>query len=284
MQAAETIFQKQSAREITAGWRFRPATLDRAVFNDVIFENEYRLPSRFAPDDIVLDVGAHIGSFAYAALLRGCQKVFSVEPDRANCEIALENLRDYVEQSRVTIEHGAVWRSDPNDDVLLFDGYHPFPKSFAGTEGILNTANGSVIWGVGERVPKIAFDELVDQLPNAGEKRIRLLKLDCEGSEWPILFTSQRLHLVDEICGEFHEIGGDFLEISEDRDVQQPVFHTADEKFTLERLVAFLNAAGFEVTTRRHRRPDGAKEGLGLFFARRLLLDSSQPGPSAQHS
>lgn len=277
MQVTEPTFQGRPASEITAGWTFRPGTLDRAVFNGVVFENEYQLPSRFAPDDIVIDVGAHIGSFAYAALLRGCQQVFSVEPDPANCEIALENLRDYVEHSRVTIEYGAVWRSDPNDDELLFDGYHPFPKSFAGAEGILNTANGSVIWGLGERVPKLPFDELLDQLTNSGEKRLRLLKLDCEGSEWPILFTSHRLHLVDEICGEFHEIGGDFLEISEDRPVQQPVFRFGDEKFTSERLVGFLNEAGFEVTSHRHRRPDGAQEGIGLFFARRRSLSSFNP-------
>jgi hypothetical protein len=110
----------------------------------------------------------------------------------------------------------------------------------------------------------------VDRATNNGEHRVRLLKLDCEGAEWPILLTSQRLGLIDEICGEFHEIGGQFLEISEDRPEQQPVFSFANvEKFTIDMLVDTLSDAGFAVTWRRHTRPTGAIEGLGLFFATR---------------
>ena len=48
-------------------------------------------------------------------------------------------------------------------------------------EGIVNTGNGSVVWGLGEPVAKIAFDEVVDLATNGGERRVRLLKLDCEG-------------------------------------------------------------------------------------------------------
>ena len=65
---------------------------------------------------------------------------------------------------------GAAWRSDRNTDELYFDGYHPFPKSFIGMEGILNTGNGSVVWGSGEPVAKVAFDEIVDLVTNHGER------------------------------------------------------------------------------------------------------------------
>ena len=255
---------------VKEAWRFRPGTLDQAIFNGVFLFNEYQLPDRFAPGDIVIDVGAHTGSFAEAAVSRGCENVYSVEADPLNCEIAAENLRPYIERGHVRLVSGAVWRSDPNDDELRFDGYHPFPKSYTGMEGIINTGNGSVIWGDGEPVAKIAFDEIVDFLTNRGEKRIRLLKLDCEGAEWPVLLTSQRLDLIDEICGEFHEIGGEFLEISEDRPSKESIFRREGfAKFTIEELVSYLSGKGFAVTYQRHRRPDGALEGLGLFFARR---------------
>ena len=56
----------------------------------------------------------------------------------------------------------AVWRSDPNDDDLRFDGYHAFPQSYTGMEGVVNTGNGSVLWGDGEPVAKVAFDDVVD--------------------------------------------------------------------------------------------------------------------------
>jgi FkbM family methyltransferase len=257
-------------RIMTETWKFRNETMDRAIFNGVVAYNEYELPPRFAPEDIIIDVGAHIGSFAHAVVLRSCENVCSIEPDRENCEIAAANLREYSERGVVRLVRGAVWRSDPNDDELCFDGYHPFPKSYAGMEGIINTGNGSVIWGEGELVPKLAFDDIADSLTNSGEKRVRLLKLDCEGAEWPILLTSRRLHLIDEICGEFHEIGGQFLEISENRRSKAPIFCTDRRvKYTIGVLERFLNDAGFVVTYHRHRRPTGALEGLGLFFATR---------------
>ena len=52
---------------MTDAWRFRDGTLDKAIFNAVVRLNEYRLPDSFAPGDIVIDVGAHIGAFAEAA-------------------------------------------------------------------------------------------------------------------------------------------------------------------------------------------------------------------------
>jgi FkbM family methyltransferase len=261
---------------MTEAWRFRDGTLDRTIFNIVVLFNEYRLPDSFAASDIVIDVGAHIGSFAHAVLSRGCENVTCVEADRTNFEIAKENLASSIESGHVQLVKGAVWRSDGNTDQLCFDGYHVFTDSYPGLEGIVNTGNGSVVWGSGEPVAGIAFDEIVDRVTNNGEHRVRLLKLDCEGAEWPILLTSQRLGLIDEICGEFHEIGGEFLEISEDRPAKRPVFSFANvEKFTIDVLVDHLTDAGFTVTWDRHRRPTGSLEGLGLFFATRAARHES---------
>jgi len=255
---------------VTDAWSFRPGTLDQSIFDGVVALDEYRLPERFEPDDVVVDVGAHIGSFAYAVVLRGGKHVWSIEPDRTNCAVAAEHLRPYVDRGCVRLMHAAAWRSDPNDDELRFDGYHAFPRSYAGMEGILNTGNGSVVWGLGEPVAKIAFDDVVDLATNRGERRVRLLKLDCEGAEWPILLTSQRLHLIDEIVGEFHELGGPFPEIGEDRPSNAPVFHSDRVAgFTIEELVRLLGDAGFCMTYSRHVRPGGALEGLGYFFATR---------------
>jgi FkbM family methyltransferase len=255
---------------MTEAWRFRNGTLDQAIFNGVVRLNEYRLPDRFAPGDIVIDIGGHIGTFAQAVLSRGCENVYCIEPDGANYEIAAHYLRPHIDNGSLQLERGAAWRSDRNTDELRFDGYHPFPRSFTGMEGIVNTGNGSVVWGLGDPVAKVAFDRIVDRVTSNGQHRVRLLKLDCEGAEWPILLTSQRLGLIDEICGEFHEIGGEFLEICEDRPAQQPIFSFANvEKFTIDVLVDHLTNAGFTVTWRRHKRPTGSLEGLGLFFATR---------------
>ena len=249
-------------------WTFRSGTVDRIVFNGVVGRNEYQLPDSFTPSDVVIDVGAHIGSFAYAAVQRGCEHVYSFEPDRDNCRSAETHLREYIDAGQVRLSRTAVWRSDANDDQLRFDGYQMFPASFAGMEGILNTGNGSVLWGTGDVVEKIALDDVIDQITANGARRVRLLKLDCEGAEWPILLTSRRLHLVDQIAGEFHELGGAYLEIGEERPATPLVFESDRvTSFTIEELARVLTETGFTVTHHRHRRPDGALEGLGMFFA-----------------
>src|SRR2546430_5533791 len=214
------------------------------IFDGVVAIDEYRLPDRFEPDDVVVDVGAHIGSFAYAVVLRGGKHVWSIEPDRTNCAFAAEHLRPYVDQGYVQLLHAAVWRSDRNDDELRFDGYHAFPQSWPGMEGIVNTGGGSVVCGLGEPVAKIAFDDVVDLATNRGERRVRLLKLDCEGAEWPIVLTSRRLHLIDEIVGEFHELGGAFPALREGRPADArplPVHPVAG--ITTRELPPFLPAA-----------------------------------------
>jgi FkbM family methyltransferase len=254
-------------------FRFRSDSIDQGIYFLVVHRNEYRLPDRFQPDDLVVDIGAHIGAFTYAVLRRGSRCVHAVEAGLENFQIASENLRPYIERGEVALVHGAAWRSDDNDDRLWFEG-HPRFQGFPGLDGVVNTGGGSVCWSrEGEPVPKVAFDPFMLKITDDGRRRIRLLKLDCEGAEWPILLTSRTLHLVDEICGEFHEIGGQFVEIDQASDPRGPVFgFDGIDRFTIGLLRRRLNEAGFDVTFRRHRRPTGEIEGLGHFFATRPNL------------
>src|SRR5258708_2771055 len=99
---------------MTGPWSFRDGTLDHAIFNAVVRFNEYRLPDRFAPGAIVIDVGTHIGSFAEAVLSRGCTNVTCIEPELTNFEIAAAHLRRHIDDGHVRLVRGAAWRSDRN--------------------------------------------------------------------------------------------------------------------------------------------------------------------------
>jgi FkbM family methyltransferase len=179
---------------------FRSGTIDQYVWDSVAVRNEYLLPDRFLSVDVIVDIGAHIGSFSYVALSRGAGHVYSYEADVNNCRIARMHLSDF--GSRVTLEHRAVCRSDSPPSYLKFSGYRQF------RDGVVNTGGGDVLSAEeGTKVATIPFDELVLHATENGRHRIRMVKLDCEGSEYPILFTSKQLDLIDEIVAEFHEMG-----------------------------------------------------------------------------
>src|SRR5580700_1537028 len=63
---------------------FRPNTHDEGVFHAVNTHNEYRLPETFRADDVIIDIGTHIGSFCYAALVRGSNHVYGFEASPEN--------------------------------------------------------------------------------------------------------------------------------------------------------------------------------------------------------
>jgi hypothetical protein len=56
--------------------------------------------------------------------------------------------------------------------------------------------------------------------------QIHILKLDCEGSEYPILMTCTELHRVEHILGEWHHV---------------------NDQWSIESLKRHLEGIGFEV-------------------------------------
>jgi hypothetical protein len=122
-----------------------------------------------------------------------------------------------------------------------------------------NTGGGNVLWSAeGPQVESIALDDVIDRVTKRGRKRVRMLKIDCEGSEFTILMTSRRLHLIDEIAGEFHEFGGAY----DANPIPERARVPRVERFTIEELTATLERAGFQVTSHRH-----PNSHLGLFHA-----------------
>lgn len=222
-------------------WQLRPDTIDRRIFREVVIHNEYQLPARFDRRDVVLDVGAHIGSFALAALRRGAGAVYCCEANPDNFRLLQMNLRPYAD--RVRTSELAVWRSDRPTAYLHFR--NPTPR---------NTGAGAVSTEPdGLMVAARAFDDLIAEAVADG-RRVRLVKLDCEGSEWPILFTSRMLHLVDSLCGEYHWV-----------DAAGPFAVAGHAQFTPAVLERFLSEQGFRVRTR----PMTKDPRAGLFFAER---------------
>ena len=237
------------------GFYFRPGTMDETIFQMVVRHNEYGLPASFQAGDVIIDLGAHIGAFTYACLTRGAGRVYAIEATQENFELLRRNLVPF--RNRVEAMHGAAWRSDVTEETKL--KYPDFPV-FAGA---LNTGGVGVAFGGKHEVQAVPFDRIVHLASDDGQRRIRLLKLDVEGSEWPILLTSKSLPWVDAVCGEFHEIGGPFDSHT------LPFTIRGYSRFTMVELDRFLVDEGFRVTHRRYTNQDGSPSHMGLFSANR---------------
>ncbi len=232
----------------------RPGTSDADVYHSVVVMNEYRLPRAFQAQDIIVDIGAHIGSFCYAVLKRGAQHVYAFEPDHDNYVTALRNLQSFGE--RVQLRNQAIWRSDlPIQHLTLVSADN-------------NPAGIGFLWSdradVANRgeVETVSLDEVLLEITEGGQQRVRLLKIDCEVSEFPILFTARRLDLVEAIYGEFHELSGPYNPMPIPDHFKVP----GHPSFTMEELGATLRQAGFTVT---YRRNEHGYRHLGMFWASR---------------
>ena len=230
----------------TVNIRSRPGTQDEEVFRDVLCANCYQLPKKFMPDDVIIDVGAHIGIFTIACLLRGAGKVWCYEPDEANFSLLKSNLAEHGD--RVFLCKSAIWGN--LDDKLLFSGY---PERATACGSVLP---GCTVDGANQEIPveRTVLDEAIDAATDSGRGRVRLLKIDAEGAEYPALYTSEKLDLVDEIVGECHDI----------RNLKLHLSIPGHDRFDMVGVKRFLQGQGFYVSYR----PSG-NEMMSLFFASR---------------
>lgn len=161
---------------------------DRSLWQDVLRKNYYRLPRAFDFEDTIIDIGAHTGSFAHACLIRGAGKVLCFEPSAENFALLQKNLAGWGD--RVQCVRAAV-TSEP---TAILSRSRTMPKRM----GRLSIVGDDT----GESVPVVHPTRALEL---AGGP-VRLLKLDCEGSEYDILSHAGSLAPVDAVACEWHRI------------------------------------------------------------------------------
>jgi FkbM family methyltransferase len=152
-------------------------------------------------DKVVVDVGAHIGAFSLLAAGHGARRVLAFEPEAENYRLLAINVASC---AAIEPHRAAVWRSDRVEPRVAWRPSSNARNTGGGT--VLEArriAGASVVDGERHEVATVALDAIIER---AG--RVGLLKIDAEGSEYPVLATSRCLDRVDAIVGEWHEVGG----------------------------------------------------------------------------
>jgi FkbM family methyltransferase len=132
--------------------------------------------------DVVIDVGAHLGTFTRIALRHGARLVVSVEPDPVNAECFNRTFAAEIAAGRVRLVQAAAWHSP---------GSLTFEVGNASQTG--HVAGSSS--GRGVIVRAVTLDGMADELKVG---RVDFIKMDIEGAERHALAGARRLLATDK--------------------------------------------------------------------------------------
>lgn len=147
------------------GILLRPNTWDFGV----AAETRTYLPLEIDQNDICLDIGGNIGTFALLAVQQGSTKVLSIEPDPQNYAMLLANTKKYTKE--ILVERLAV----------VGDAKEKFVEFYINASG-KNKALHSTVEVRGRphfKVPAVGFETLMKFVKNP-----TVLKIDIEGGEY----------------------------------------------------------------------------------------------------
>ena len=204
---------KLSSRKFTAPngrtmkfW-YRENTNDLDTIRGAFEEDEYKICNlKFEKDDIVIDLGAHIGGVTLLlASMRPELKIFAYEAVRENFNLLLKNVRENNIKSEITLENQAVWFYE-EDEVKVYYGN--------------NSEDGRKHKFIGSLFAKRDFyDKRVFKMAQATNlseifeyhyiRNCKFMKMDVEGSEYGIIKAAPKeiLEMIERIHGEYHWIG-----------------------------------------------------------------------------
>lgn len=167
-------------------------------------------------DAVVIDIGANIGVFAvYAATTAVNTTVYAYEPMPSAFNVLLDNIaRNQLEDRIIPVQLGV---ASERVRRKLYQG---------------STSQFGSIYPTDDKNPYVEVDcvSLADILEDHKISHCDLLKVDCEGAEFEILYNTPSHYLarIRKIRMEYHN-------------------HATDEEQTLDPLLSFLRERGFEL-------------------------------------
>ena len=145
--------------------------------------DQYHLRSLVKPGDVVLDVGANVGTETRNALSAGARLVIAIEPDPISLDCLRRNLSSEIREKRVIVVPAGVW--DTTETLPLYLD----SANAGGASLVFRRSDKSV------PIPLTTIDNIVSDLKLS---RVNVIKMHVEGVEQKALLgatdTIRRFH------------------------------------------------------------------------------------------
>lgn len=178
-----------------ARFRVRKQSSDPFFVAEVFAERVYSPPGyEICESDVIIDVGANIGSFAIFAARRARRsRVIAIEPTHESFSLLKRNIK-HNRLENISVERAAI--SDATGPVTMHlsdtgTGHHSVDTALAGPSSHTETVPGLTMADI--------FSKYNIDICN-------VLKLDCEGAEFPILesLSPMLAARIQRIALEYH--------------------------------------------------------------------------------
>lgn len=177
---------------------------DQYVFDNVFFNNVYKIKGEKDSTKVFLDIGAHAGYFAFSALTLGARKVYALEPFVDSFKILLQNCYNPNFIGKFTPYQVGVYTEKRI-------GKFSIPKLMDGVYFDINSV-GLCINDEEDYYPCycVTLDEILENY--CYKEKIDVLKINIGYAEKEILLGSKFLYEnVDAVCGEISLNEEEFL-------------------------------------------------------------------------
>jgi FkbM family methyltransferase len=173
---------------------------DAEVIKNVFFDRLYAPGFPFYADATIVDIGAHAGFFSiFAKLYSGKNsKIFAIEPDTANFDRLRKNIEINTMHSITAVQVAIARSSGPRK-------LHIAEKQSVNHSLVKNPENHPYVRQ--EKAVEVQAYSLADFMKMYQVGHIDFLKMDCEGSEYDIIFTLKDIvHSISAVVLEFHDL------------------------------------------------------------------------------
>ena len=157
------------------------------LFNDTI---------SLSPDDIVIDIGAHIGSFSIPLVKKYNVQVLAYEPDLQNFYCIQKGIKENrIFQEKLIIERSVIWTTEGM--VEFSQGATSSTGSVVKTKFFLQQRGSHSLM-----IPSTTLSAIFKK---QNIEKCKILKMDCEGSEH-FIFEHLSADVIDKIEHIFLEV------------------------------------------------------------------------------